>query len=162
MNLMSRMLSGLFALTALMLTVSSLPAESLLELFPMTDRFGRRMSLVETQRQGEQLSRLTQGVMERLCCKERISDALTSGEMPLIEAAACYRSLYEDSKAWHNFQRPCPKHDDGENWCREVILWTDMKIRIEQSPDKADALRQCLEAELQELLECHSTVGLPE
>lgn len=162
MVLTSRLLSSLTVLIALLLTFASLPSESLLDLWYTTDQFGNRISLLEAQRRGEQLSREVQATVARLAIKDRIAEALRSDKMTLIEAAACFRSLYEDPKSWHHPHRPCPSHDDGESWCREVIEWVYRSVRIEQSPDRASTMRQRLEEELQEELEYNGVVTLPD
>ena len=100
--------------------------------------------------------------IERLGSKETAIGALIRGEMTLLEAAALFRSLYEDPKAWHHPQLSRPSHEDGESWCRIVIEWTESKLRDEQSASQADAVRRRLEAELQHELASHGTVKLPE
>lgn len=162
MNFMSRMLSGFFVVTCLLLTFTSLSAEWLFELGPMTDRFGNRISLLELQRKDEQMSRELHMSIEHLRYKDTVAEALHRGKITLIDAAAMFRSLYEDPKAWHHPRRPRPGREDGEIWCREVIDWTETKVRLEQSPCHADALRRSLEAELQQQLTYHGTVKLPD
>lgn len=160
--ILSRMLSGFFAATALLLTFSNIPAESLLGLCEFNGPSGVRMTLHDEQCKGEHLSHLAQSSVERVACKDRIAEELNSGEMPLIEAAACFRVMYEDPKSWNHPSRPRPAADDAEGWCREVIEWTEMRTRVERSPGVADALRRRLEAELQEQKECQGSVTLPE
>jgi hypothetical protein len=162
MNLMNCMLSGLFVLTALLLTFFSLSAEWLLELYTPTDPFGNCISLLESQRQGEQLSHETQLVVERIHLKDAAVEKLLRGEMTLIEAAAWFRSLHDDTRTWRHPFYPRPEHDDGESWCREVINWAETKMHAEHWASHADAMRQRLEAELQEQLECYGTVILPD
>ena len=162
MKFMSRLLSSLSVLTALLLTLTSLPPEWLSDLCSPTDQFGNRISLYEAQRAAEQLSRETEATVARLTVKDRVAEALTSGKMTLFEAAVCFRSLYEDPRSWHHPHRPRPEHEDGESLCREAIDWTETSVRLMQSPDRADTLRQRLEAELQEQLECYGLVTLPE
>lgn len=162
MNLISRLFSSLFAITALLFILTSLPADWMLELGAPVDLSGSLRSLLEAQRKGEQLSRKAQSSLAQVAIKDRIGEALTSGKMTLIEAAVCFRSLHEDPKTWHHPSRPCPSHGDDESWCREVIEWVDNSVRINHSADQADALRQRLEVELQEHLDYYGGVKSPD
>lgn len=162
MNLVGRLFNGFFVLIALLWTFTNLTAEQLSEWFALTDSTGIRVSLRETRRKAEQLKLQNQSIAERECCKQRIAEALNNGQLPLVEAAACYRSLYEAPKSWRNPNRPRPQHDDGESWCREVIEWTERDSLFDHSPGHADALHQRLEEELQEQLESNGVVILPE
>lgn len=160
MSLMSRMLSGFFVVSALLLTLASLSAEWVFEACTVTDSTGQRFSLLDAHRQGEQLTRELQATMERTNTKEKIADMVAGGEMSLIEAAAWFRSLHEKRTSWDNLLRPSPGQDEGEGWCRIAIDYVDNKVRFEKSPSRADALRQRLEAELQEHIDCHGVVAL--
>jgi len=162
MNLMSRMFNGLFALAALLLTCTTFPTEWLFEQVTVTDQFGNRASLREIQRKSGQLSREAQVAYERIVAKDEIAEALRNGEMTLLAAATRFRALHADPQSWHNPYRPLPEHQDGAAWCRLVIEWVEANTRIDHSPSQADALRQRLEAELQEQLDCYGTVILPE
>lgn len=162
MNFMSRLLSGVLLCTALLLTVASLSAEWLIDLCAPLDPYGNRMDLFELQRKGEQLSHEVQVTIERVQTKDTIIEQLVSGEMTLIEAAAWFRSLHEDPRTWHNPRNPRPEHDEGERWCYVVMDYAGTKVQCERSESQADALRQRLEAELQELVECHGAVKLPD
>jgi hypothetical protein len=162
MNIFNRSLRSLVVITALLLTFSSLSAEWLFELYTTSDSSGNRVTLFELRRKGDQITRDVQTSIEHVHSKEMAADALFRGEITLFDAAVLFRSLYEDSKSWYDPQRSRPRRDDGEGWCRLVIEWTEMRIRDEQSPSQADALRQRLEVELQRQLACHGTVKLPE
>lgn len=162
MNPMSRLFNGLFVLASLLLASTNLPAEWLLELCPLPNDYGECTSLLETQLHTEQMARLAQSSMERVYCKEKVAEALTSGKMSLLEAAACFRTLHEDPNSWRNPFSPRLEYNDGEGWCREVIQWTETRTRLMQSPYQADLLRDRLEAELQEQMEHCRSVKLPE
>lgn len=162
MNVMGRALNGFFFLTALLLTFTSLPAEQLSELCALTEPKADRITLGEARRRAEYLTRVTQSLNEREGCKLKIAEALSNGHLPLVDAAACYRSLYEEPEMWRNPDHPCPQHDDGESWCREVIQWTERDALFEQLSDHSDDLHQRLEEELKEQLECNGAVVLPE
>jgi hypothetical protein len=162
MDFMSRLLSGLFLFTALLLTLASFSAEWLFEFCAITDQHGNHVSLSDLQRKGDRMTRDVQISLDRLGSKETAVGALIRGEMSLLEAAALFRSLYEDPKAWHHPLLPRPSREDGESWCRVVIEWTESKLRDEQSASQASAVRQRLEAELQSELASHGTVKLPE
>jgi hypothetical protein len=162
MDFMSRMLSGLFIFAALLLTLASLSAEWLFEVCLLTDQHGNRVSVFDLQRKGDQITREVQTSIERLDVKDKAVGALIRGKMTLLEAAALFRSLYEDPKSWHDLRCPRPRREDGENWCRVVIEWTASKLHDEQPSSQTDAVRQRLEAELQRELASHGTVKLPD
>lgn len=162
MSLISRMLSGFFVVSALLLTLASLSAEWVFEACTVTDSTGRRISLLDAHRQGEQLTRELQATLERTNTKEKIADMVIGDEMSLIEAAAWFRSLHDKRTSWDYLLRPGSGQNEGEGWCRIAIDYVDNKVRFEQSPSRADALRQRLEAELKEHLDCHGGVELPD
>ena len=162
MNVMSRLLSGLFVLTALLLSLTSFSVDWILELYTPTDQFGNRISLFENQRKSEQLSREIAISMERIESKETVVEACINGEMSLCEAAADFRALHRDSRSWRDPLRPMPEFDDGESWCREVIHWAKLRIRFGRSESQADAVAQRLEEELQEEMDCEGRVSLPD
>ncbi|MHB1422930.1 MAG: hypothetical protein ACYC3I_07005 [Gemmataceae bacterium] len=162
MNFMSRMLSNLILLTALLWTFASFSAEWLVESCVATDRFGKSISLRECLRKNEALSREIQLIVERASAKDKIIKDLLNGKLTLIEAAGWFRSLHDDSWSWQNPRRPRPGSDNGDCWCRLVIDWADCMARFEQSDSRADALRQRLEAELEDQLSRQGGVRLPE
>lgn len=161
MDSMSRLLSGFLLFGALLLGLASLSAEWLVEQCAPLDRFGNRISLLEEQRKGERLSRELHETLERIRTKETIIAELASGEMSLFEAAAWFRALYEDVGTWPNPCRPLPAYDEGEGWCRAVIAYAEIHLQDKQSPSQAGTVRQRLEAVLQEQLERHGAVKLP-
>lgn len=162
MNLMSRILGFLLSITALLLTFSSLFADRFLEQWTVTDQYGNRVALIDLQRRGEQMARGCQTTLERARCKDIIAESLCQGKMTVVEAAAAFRSLYEDPQSWHHPHRPRPDHEDGATWCHQVIEWTVMKVSLEQSSSQADAVRQRLERELQEQLADGGSIKLPD
>jgi hypothetical protein len=162
MSIMSRMLGSFLLLTTLLLTCINISAHWLFEGDSPADWFDECVSLVEAQRRGEQLSRQAQLTAERLRIKDEIVEALRKGQMTLIDAAAYFRSLHEDPKSWRYPNDPWPGPKEGESWCRVVIEWTDRYLSCQQSPGQTNALRQRLEAELQEQLKAHGAVTLPE
>ncbi|SRR5579883_451434 len=162
MDFMSRMLSGLFLFTALLLTLASFSVEWLFENCAITDQHGNRVSVFDLQHKGDQITREVQTSLERLHSKETVVGALIRGEKTLLEAAAVFRSLYDDPKSWHYPLLSRPSREDGESWCRVVIEWTESKLHDEQSSSRADAVRQRLEAELQRELASQGTVKLPD
>lgn len=162
MNVTGRALNGFFFLTALLLMFTNLPAEQLSELCALTDSKGDRITLREARRKADYLTRVTRAINERECCKLKIAEALSNGQLPLVDAAACYRSLYEESDSWSNLNRSCPQHDDGESWCREVIEWAERDALFDQLSDRSDDLCRRLKEELKEQLECNGAVVLPE
>jgi hypothetical protein len=162
MSFMNRMLRGIFVFTALFLTCISLTADWLLERGALSDSFDNCISLIEAQRKGEEFQRETQVTHKRLQVKSRIAEALTNGEMRLIDAAAFFRAQHEDPMSWHHPFRRRPDLEDGEGWCREVIEWTVRYASAQESPSKADELRHRLQKDLQKLVDRNGTLALPQ
>lgn len=162
MNLVSRLLSGLFVLTALVLVLASFSADRLLQMCIPVDQYGNRLSLLEIQRQGQELSREFASFSQRFGAKQRAMKLLIAGEMTLSEAATEFRSINENAPTWYHPFRPRPKYDDGAGWCREVIEWSMNQVRVAESPHETEALRQRLEAELQEQMDVYGNVTLPD
>lgn len=162
MRLMSRLLSSFFVFTGVLVILSSLSVDWLFELYAPTDRFGNRISLIENQRKGEQLSRELAISKERINAKDVAVDALLDGEISLFEAAACFRSLHNDARTWHNALCPRPAFDDGESWCRLVIDWAAVTVHCSYSDSQSLVVRQRLEAELQEEKQRQGAVRLPD
>jgi hypothetical protein len=162
MNLANRMPISFFVPIAVLLTCISLSGEGPFDWCAYTDQFGNRISLFEVLRNGEHLKREVRTAFEFICTKDKVVEDLLNGERNLIEAALLYRSLYEDARNWHDPNRSRPALEDGEGWCREVIECAVTKTCYEHSPRQAEALRQRLEAELQDRLEYHGVAMLPE
>lgn len=162
MNLMSRLFNGFVLFAALLLSTASLSADWLLDFFTPVDHFGNRLNLFELHRKGQQLTRELQTAWERVQTKSALAEQLQNGERSLFEAAAWFRLLHEDPRSWHDPRRPRPEYDEGERWCRVVIEYATDKVRFDQSDSRANALRQRLEAALQEQLDYHGEVKLPE
>ncbi|HTU20863.1 MAG TPA: hypothetical protein VMG10_22615 [Gemmataceae bacterium] len=162
MNALSRLLSGFLVFTAALLIVISLSVDWLLEQYAPVDSFGNRISLFEAQRKSEQLSREIAASMERIRTKETVVGAVINGEMSLFEAAACFRSLHEDIRTWHDPLYPRPELDDGEKWCRQVINWVATRSRRGPTASQAMAAHQRLEEELREEMQRHGWVKLPD
>jgi hypothetical protein len=162
MNLINRMLGNFLLLTALLVTCASLSVDWLLGPGAWTNSLSDCIALIEAQYKGEQLTRESRSVIERLQLKMKVVEALKRGEITLLDAAACFCALHEDPRSWCNTDHPRPERDDGEGWCREVINWTERYMSGDYSPDQVAALRRRLEAELQEQLECNGDVTLPQ
>lgn len=162
MGLSSRLLTGFFVGSALLLTFASLSAEWVLEATTVTDVTGQRISLWEAYRQGQRLSRAVQETRERTAAKERIADMVAGNEITLIEAAAWFRALHRTPHSWNNIICPPPGKQEGKEWCHKVITYVEMKTRSEQSASQAEFVRQRLQADLQEQLERHGTIELPD
>lgn len=162
MNFLSRVLSGFFVASALFLTIASLSAEWVFDACTITDSCGNRISLLDAHRRGERLNLELQATLERIAVKEQIAGMVAEDEMSLIEAAAWFRSLHEKHGAKVNMLCHNPSLSAGENWCREVIAYAENKVLYQKSPSRADAIKQRLEAELQEILDCGGGVVLPD
>lgn len=161
MDLISGALRGFVVFTAL-LTCVSLSIDSLLKGGFLSDSLGDCITLLEAQSKSERITREAKTTNRRVQAKAKIAEALQNGDMRLIDAAAYFRSLHEDPKSWHHPRRPRPDPRDIVGWCREVIAWTVNYTSPDLSPDQTAALRQRLEAELQEQLERSGAVTLPE
>jgi hypothetical protein len=162
MNVMSRLLSGLFVFTALLLTLTSLSVDWLIELYEPTDPFGNRISLIESHRKSEQLSREIALSMERIRAKEKGIQGLLDGQKTLFEVASLFRSLHQDPQTWHDPRHPRPEFEDGESWCRQVIVWVETRLHSRVPSSQGIAVRQQLEAELQKERQRHGKVSLPD
>ncbi len=162
MGLASRFLSLFSILSAVLLTVASLTAEWVFEACMVTDASGSRISVFEAQRKGERLTREVHAALDRVETKGKIADMVVSGEMSLIEGAAWFRSLSRESHAWHALVCPLPGPKDGEGWCRLVVDWIDTRLRFDRTASQADAVRHCLESELQEILDRDGGIELPD
>lgn len=161
MSFASRTLNSFFILPALLLTAASISVNCLWEGCMTTDQYGNRISLFELQRKSEKMLCETQTSLQRIRSKDRIAEALTAGKMTLVEAAAQFRSLYKDSNARLSSQQPPSVREEREAWCRKIIAWSVAKASAEQSPDRADALRQRLERELHAQRTYDSSMSLP-
>ena len=162
MEFISRLLSGLFVLSALLLTLTSLSVDWVLELYAPMDQYGNRVSLLDLQRKTEQLSNEMAIAMDRIIRKEAVVHACMDGDMTLCEAAARFRTLHEDPRSWHHPSRPRPEFDDGESWCREVLKWAEIRVHFQRSDSQAHAVLERLETELEAQMECEGEVFLPD
>jgi hypothetical protein len=86
---------------------------------------------------------------------------LMAGELTLFEAAALFAQANEAHPECAGFHRLHQGSSDGEKLCREVISWVSTKTEYEQSTAAADKLRERMEVELQEQLDCYGAVVLP-
>ncbi|MGH7227279.1 MAG: hypothetical protein ACRELF_29030, partial [Gemmataceae bacterium] len=161
MSFMSRLLSGLLLFAALLASLVSTTIEYLPDWCAPKDSFGRRISLSAEQRRRDQLDHAMQAMRAREDDKRVVAEELINGEMSLFEAAAWFRLIHETPPAWSDPCHPCPRHDDGEHWCRLVIDYTDIKVRYEKSPSQADTLSHQWEAALRKQRERHGAVNLP-
>jgi hypothetical protein len=97
--------------------------------------------------------------LRRLEAKQQVICQLIDGRLPLLEAAAHFRSLSRMSGA-----PPAPGHaafrpDNDEGLCRTVIGWAHLALN--DRPERADLLSAQLETELQDHLTRHGGVRLP-
>jgi|SRR5579884_801358 len=161
MNLIGQLLRSFIILTVLLLTLSSLSANWLFEQDSRTDWLNDCLIILEAQRKAEQELREREMALNRLCVKAKAAEALTKGEMKLIDAAAVFRYLHEDPKSWHARDRPLPGSQDAEAWCHEAMEWTERYMRLDRSPSASHAFRQRFEQELQEVRKRHIAVKLP-
>src|SRR5436190_3370360 len=91
-----------------------------------------------------------------LAVKQAIVADLISGRLPLVEATARFRRADGASPVAGGPGRPEPA---DEEWCRTVIGWAH--LALSDRPERAEALSEHLEEELQSHLARHGTVRLP-
>ncbi len=88
--------------------------------------------------------------LQCIAMKEQIVAELISGRLPLLEATARFRQLGGAGRG------PEP---GGEEWCRTVIGWAH--LALSDRPERAEAVSDHLEQELQTHLARHGCVCLP-
>ncbi len=152
MELINQMFRIFLILAALLLTCLSLSADWLFGGGSLANWLDDCVLIIEAQDRAKQLSHQAQLSADRVSSKGEIAEALKNGQMTLLEAAAYFRWLHEDLQSWHHPFRPRPELNDGASWCREVIEWTDRYTSTQPTANQPSALRQRLEAELQEVL----------
>jgi hypothetical protein len=162
MNFFRREVCGLAVFVAVLVGFSALSRAWLKDSFPPTDPLDGAVAEPEEQPKSEQISSGVQVLMERGRVKDRVVGELLAGKITLLEAAAWFRSLYEEPGSWPNPRSPRPRRDEGERWCRLVIDWAVAKTAHDKSAREARAARQRLEDELQEHLHYQRTVVLPD
>jgi hypothetical protein len=84
--------------------------------------------------------------------KEEIIGDLVSGRVALVEAASRFRQV------GGRLPTPGAGADNGEAWCRAVIGWAH--LALEDRPERADAISEKLEQELQSHLSRFGAVHL--
>ncbi|HZY87597.1 MAG TPA: hypothetical protein VFE78_22350 [Gemmataceae bacterium] len=84
--------------------------------------------------------------------RAEVMDAVIEGRCSLPEAAADFWELNRSMSAfhWENFRRFYPGATEGERCCRHVIR--HVACRLEDAPDRGEAVVRRLEAELEECL----------
>jgi hypothetical protein len=158
MSLLSR-LALLLVLIAAVLASASLCVRRVRELSVRPDTGGAPLSLAREYERTMELDRRYGGAPARMERKEKIAAAVLAGELTLPEAAGGFAQA-EESGA----QRDRPSRagaSEQERLCRAVIDWVVVKVRFERSPVEADAVRQRLEAQLQQLLAGQGGTGQP-
>lgn len=101
-------------------------------------------------------------VMRRIKAKTNIIEKLLAGELTLFEAGAWFRYLNSEPKSTPNFHwENLPGNDSNEKICRQVITWTEGRMR-HQAPasEIAEVLRR-LEEELCRHIADNGKVILP-
>jgi hypothetical protein len=86
--------------------------------------------------------------LQRLHVKQQTVAALIEGRLDLVEAAVQFRAA-----------GLAPQPEDGEALCRSLIGWVHLALR--DRPERAEALSEELENELQTHLARHGAVRLP-
>ena len=85
--------------------------------------------------------------LERLEVKQQIIADLIAGRLPLLDAAARFRDAHANPA------------EDGERLCRVVIGW--VYLTLSERPERAEALANRLEQELQVIVSRQGLVRLP-
>src|SRR5438270_10850780 len=86
--------------------------------------------------------------LQRLQAKQHAVAALIEGRLALVEAAARFGAA-----------GPAAHPEDGESLCRSLIGWAHLALR--DRPERAEALSEELENQLQAHLARHGAVRLP-
>jgi hypothetical protein len=160
---MSRTIGSVTVLAALLLSFRYLPVELLDFVYPQTNRLGDRVSLADEARKTQRLNELSEQVTERLALKEELADQLLTGELTLVETAARFRALHQRIGPLPDVRTFFGVASEEEGWCRQVMIWMEAKVRIEQSPVQAKTFVQRLEGELRDHIQAHDNcVVLPE
>jgi hypothetical protein len=92
-------------------------------------------------------------VRQRVRQKEEIVQQVCRGQLPLLAAAARFRSVSQATGSGSGAQ-------DGEAVCRTVIAWVGLALA--DRPERAAALTERLEAELESNLARSGRVQLPD
>jgi hypothetical protein len=158
MSLLSR-LALLLALITAVLASASLCVQRARELSVRPDTGAAPLSLAREYDRTMELERRYGGTPARMERKEKIAAAVLAGEMTLREAAAAFAQAEEIGAP--RDRPPLAGASEQERLCRAVIEWVVVKVRFERSPAEADAVRQRLKAQLQELLAGQGGTGDP-
>jgi hypothetical protein len=98
----------------------------------------------------------------RIDTRIQIADQVLAGELSLVQAAARFRQLNNDSPQHRVFLHQYPGNSDGEKLCRQVIEWADNRVRDwPLTPDEMEATLCPLRRELEALLEQKDEIALP-
>jgi len=91
-----------------------------------------------------------------IALKQAIVADLISGRLPLLEATARFRQAGGGAPA---ARLPARGEPAAEDWCRTVIGWA--LLALSDRPERAEAVSEHLEQELQTHLARHGSVRLP-
>ena len=94
----------------------------------------------------------TSAIHGRVVARMEAAEAVVCGRLPLLQAAALFRSLDRASPhfRWEDFRLQTPGTTDDERHCREVIAMTAQVLH--DKPARAAAVQQKLEEELRQHL----------
>jgi hypothetical protein len=149
---MIRLFCGAAVCAALLLSYTRWTFDWSEELAVGKDVAGERISLQVERDRETLLKEQFEELNERIAAKDQIADHLLAGEMTLPQAAAAFGNLYEQARTFGELCRVYPNCSTDEILGRQVIAWVEAKLRFEQSPEEAEAVRHRLEAELRKHL----------
>jgi hypothetical protein len=166
-------LSGLsFAFIALVSSVSVLtqtdPSALAQLVVECVEREQPEISEAQQEQRQEELESRLQVMLRYFEAKHQVMHDLVAGRLALVEAAACFRDLYNDlPESLKYIERLGANSADDEQLCRYVIAWT-RTVLSSQTPSQAEMVAVRLEDELSRHLCEHggrlylpSTAGRP-
>jgi hypothetical protein len=90
----------------------------------------------------------------RIAAKQRVITELLAERLTLIEAAARFRTLNEESDRPINVAELFPAQSEGESYCRQVLRWV-RAAADESTADHGAVILSRLEVELKGFLVSH-------
>jgi hypothetical protein len=121
------------------------------------ERMQRQQSLETQSPVLYESSAESKGVAARMTAKYRIADEVIAGRLPLLQAAAAFRSLDERWPRAADLCSGCPNTaPEAEVYCLKVIAYVDA-----EAPHRGSELTRRLHKELEAMLR-NGTLHLPE
>jgi hypothetical protein len=98
--------------------------------------------------------------LQRVQAKQDIVAQLVAGRINLLDAATRFRAASQPVAEWHGGAfRARPEENADEHVCRTLIGWAYLALC--EYPERAEAVSNRLETDLQALLDRHGCICLP-